>query len=156
ANGSLFSLTSRTIRPRWRSCSVTEALDSASSSPAEAVPAISMARKANVVAPAIVPLGSGGVGRRGRGHRLGHPPRFLGGATARIDRGDRCMRGLPAEQSFQLLRHRGALLGERAGYPPGAHQARQVGVHRLHADSAGGLHGGVDLMCLALADQIAN
>ena len=49
-NGSDFSLTSRTIRPRWRSCSVTEALDSASISPAEAAPARSMARKANVVA----------------------------------------------------------------------------------------------------------
>ena len=52
-NGSDFSLTSRTIRPRWRSCSVTEALDSASSSPAEVVPARSMARKANVVPSAI-------------------------------------------------------------------------------------------------------
>ena len=52
-NGSLFSVTSRTIRPRWRSCSVTWAFDSASSSPAEATPATSMARKANVVASAI-------------------------------------------------------------------------------------------------------
>ncbi len=49
-NGSLFSLTSRTIRPRWRSCSVTCALDSASTSPAVAAPATSIARKANVVA----------------------------------------------------------------------------------------------------------
>ncbi len=52
-NGLDFSLTSRTIRPRWRSCSVTEALDSATSSPAEAVPAMSIARNSNVVAPAI-------------------------------------------------------------------------------------------------------
>ena len=48
-----FSLTSRTIRPRWRSCSVTAAFDSAATSPAEVVPARSMARKANVLAPAI-------------------------------------------------------------------------------------------------------
>ena len=53
AKGEVFSLTSRTIRPRWRSCSETCALDSASSSPAEATPATSMARKAKVVAPAI-------------------------------------------------------------------------------------------------------
>ena len=52
-SGSLFSLTSRTISPRWRSCSVTWAFDSASSSPAEAAPATSIARKAKVVAPAI-------------------------------------------------------------------------------------------------------
>ena len=52
-NGSLFSLTSRTIRPRWRSCSVTWALDSASTSPAVAAPATSIARKEKVVAPAI-------------------------------------------------------------------------------------------------------
>ena len=53
ANGAFFSLTSRTIRPRWRSCSVTWALDSASTSPAEAAPATSIARKAKVLAPAI-------------------------------------------------------------------------------------------------------
>ena len=51
-SGLLFSLTSRTIRPRWRSCSETCALDSASSSPAVAAPATSMARKVKVVAPA--------------------------------------------------------------------------------------------------------
>ena len=53
-NGLLFSLTSRTIRPRWRSCSVTWALDSASTSPAEAAPPTSIALKVNVVAPATV------------------------------------------------------------------------------------------------------
>ncbi len=52
-NGSLFSLTSRTISPRWRNCSPTWALDSASISPAVAAPPTSIARKANVVAPAI-------------------------------------------------------------------------------------------------------
>ena len=52
-NGAFFSLTSRTIRPRWRSCSVTAAFDSASSSPALAAPATSIARKAKVLAPAI-------------------------------------------------------------------------------------------------------
>jgi hypothetical protein len=49
-NGAFFSLTSRTIRPRWRSCSVTCAYDSASSSPAVAAPATSIARKAKVLA----------------------------------------------------------------------------------------------------------
>ncbi len=51
-NGLLFSLTSRTISPRWRSCSVTCAFDSASTSPAVAAPPTSIARKANVVAAA--------------------------------------------------------------------------------------------------------
>jgi hypothetical protein len=52
-SGLLFSLTSRTISPFWRSCSETCALDSASISPAVAVPATSMARKVKVPAPAI-------------------------------------------------------------------------------------------------------
>ena len=47
-----FWLTSRTIRPRWRSCSPTCALDSASSSPRWSNPATSIARKSKVVAPA--------------------------------------------------------------------------------------------------------
>ena len=45
-----FSLTSRTISPRWRSCSVTAALESASTSPAEVEPARSIARNSKVVA----------------------------------------------------------------------------------------------------------
>ena len=52
-NGFLFSLTSRTISPRWRSCSLTCALDSASTSPAVAAPPTSIARNAKVVAPAM-------------------------------------------------------------------------------------------------------
>ncbi len=51
-NASRFSLTSRTISPRWRSCSLTCAFDSASTSPAVAAPATSIALKAKVVAPA--------------------------------------------------------------------------------------------------------
>jgi hypothetical protein len=43
---SLFSETSRTINPFWRSCSVTWDLVSASSSPREGIPATSIARKA--------------------------------------------------------------------------------------------------------------
>ena len=61
-----------------------------------------------------------------------------------------------AEQALQLLGHRGALLGQRAGDLARPHQARQVGVHRLHPDRARGLHGGVDLVRLALADQVAD
>ena len=39
---------------------------------------------------------------------------------------------------------------------PGAHQPGQVGVHRLHPDRARGLDRGVDLVRLALADQVAD
>ena len=49
-SGLLFSVTSRTIRPRWRSCSETWAFESASSSPAVAVPATSIARKVKMFA----------------------------------------------------------------------------------------------------------
>ena len=48
-NASVSSVTSRTIRPRWRSCSVTCALLSASTSPREGTPATSTARKAKVL-----------------------------------------------------------------------------------------------------------
>ncbi len=53
-NGSCFSETSRTISPRWRSCSETWALESASNSPAVATPPKSMARNAKVVALAAI------------------------------------------------------------------------------------------------------
>ena len=43
---SRFSETSRTISPRWRSCSVTWPFEPASSSPFEGVPARSIARNA--------------------------------------------------------------------------------------------------------------
>jgi hypothetical protein len=45
-SGSFCSLTSRTISPRSRSCSVTWALEGASISPREGTPATSTARKA--------------------------------------------------------------------------------------------------------------
>ena len=48
-NASRFSETSRTISPRWRSCSVTCAFDVASSSPREGTPARSTALNANVL-----------------------------------------------------------------------------------------------------------
>ncbi len=64
--------------------------------------------------------------------------------------------GAPPSSLFSSSGHRGALLGQRAGDPALAHQPRQVGVHRLHPDRAGGLHRGVDLVGLALADQVAD
>ena len=48
-NASRFSETSRTISPRWRSCSVTWPFEAASSSPREGMPARSTARKAKVL-----------------------------------------------------------------------------------------------------------
>ena len=61
-----------------------------------------------------------------------------------------------AEQPPELLRHRRALLGERARDHAGADERGEVRVHRLHPDRARGLQGGVDLVGLALADQVAD
>ena len=43
-----------------------------------------------------------------------------------------------------------------AGDRAAADEPREVGVHRLHPDRAGGLQRGVDLVGLALADQVAD
>ena len=64
--------------------------------------------------------------------------------------------GGAAQQSFQLLGDRGALFGQLAGDLAGPHQPDEVGVHGLHPDRAGGLQGGVDLVGLALADQVSD
>src|SRR5947207_9545344 len=85
---SRFSEMSRTIRPRWRSCSETAAFEEASISPRAGTPARSTARNAYALIPRRLPSLRGG--RRDRGH---------GGA---------------AEQPLQLLRDRGALLSQGA------------------------------------------
>src|ERR1700761_3566929 len=122
-----FWLTSRTISPRCRSCSPTAALESASSCPLVVDPARSIALNSKVVAD----ISSGPVQP---GHR-------------------RCHGGRPTQQSAELLRHRGPLFGQLAADLAATDEPRQVSIHRLHADRAGGLHGGVDLMRFPLADQ---
>ncbi len=47
-NASRFSETSRTISPRWRSCSVTAAFEDASTSPRDGTPARSTALNPNI------------------------------------------------------------------------------------------------------------
>src|SRR5581483_4400064 len=121
-NASRFSAMSRTISPRWRSCSLTTFFEDASISPRAGTPARSTARNANVA----MALGGGRDGRH------------LGAA----------------EQALQLLGDRRALLGQRARDLAHPHELRQVGVHSLHPDRARGLDRGVDLVGLALADQV--
>src|SRR5882757_1236324 len=125
---SFFSETSSTMRPRSRSCSVTCPLVSASTSPREGTPATSTARNAYV-------LISSSAGHGGRN-----------GAVAA---------GRP-EQPLELLGHRGTLLGELPRDAPHADQRSQVGIHGLHSEGAGSLDRGVDLVRLALADQVAH
>src|SRR5919204_3602193 len=59
-----------------------------------------------------------------------------------------------AHQAPELLRARGACLGELAGDLLPAHEVRQRGVHGLHAVRAAGLERRVDLVRLALANQV--
>src|SRR3954449_5789288 len=61
-----------------------------------------------------------------------------------------------AHQATKLLGARGASLGELSGDLVPAHEVDERGVHRLHAVRAAGLERGVDLVGLALADQVAN
>src|SRR5438874_9350852 len=105
---SRFSEMSRTIRPRWRSCSETTAFEEASISPRAGTPARSTARKANALIAR--PSGSSDRGHRDWGY---------GGA---------------AEQPFQLLWDRGPLLGQGARDLASPHQLGEVGVHGLHAE----------------------
>src|SRR6266511_196377 len=128
-SASRFSETSRTIRPRWRSCSETAVFDEASISPRAGTPARSTARKAKVLMPPRP--------RSSRGHR------DLGNAGA-------------DQQSLQLLRDRGALLGQRARDLARPDELGQVGVHGLHPHRPRGLERRVDLVRLALADQVAD
>src|SRR4051794_1049260 len=120
-NCSPCSVTSRTISPRSRSCSVTWPLVSASTSPRGGTPATSTALKAKV----LMSLSSSVRG----GHR---------GSRVDLLALDR------AEQPLQLLGHRGALFGQLPGDPAHSDQLGEVRVHRLHPDGARGLDGGVD------------
>src|SRR5271157_4973451 len=61
-----------------------------------------------------------------------------------------------AEQPPELLRRRRAGFGELAGDLALAHERGQRGIHRLHARRRAGLQHRVDLVCLALADQVAH
>src|SRR5829696_2968370 len=61
-----------------------------------------------------------------------------------------------AHQATQLLGRRGARLGQLAGDLLAADEVGQRGVHRLHAVRAAGLERRVDLVALALADQVAD
>src|SRR5688500_3563062 len=126
---SCFSETSRTIRPRWRSCSVTIAFEVASSSPREGTPARSTALNAKL---ATSPSSSGD------GHRrLGHP-------------------GPGAEETLQLLGDGRPLLGHLRADLAHPHELREVGVHGLHPHGAGRLDRRVDLVGLPLANQVAH
>src|SRR3954451_5410763 len=129
ANACFFSATSRTIRPRSRSCSETCAFDSASTSPRDGTPATSTARNAYVL-----------ISRPVAHRRHGRLPVGL-------------RRG--PQQAVELFGHGGPLLGELARHPAHADKLGQVGVHRLHPDRGGGLDRRVDLVRLALPDQVA-
>src|SRR3954453_16160578 len=61
-----------------------------------------------------------------------------------------------AHQAAQLLGGRGTRLRELAGDLLAPHQVGERGVHRLHAVLATGLEHRVDLVGLALADQVAD
>ena len=61
-----------------------------------------------------------------------------------------------AQQAPQLLRRGRALLGQGARDLALAHEGGQRGVHRLHAHAAARLERRVDLVRLALADQVAH
>src|SRR5436190_9052698 len=125
---SRFSEMSRTISPRWRSCSETTAFEEASISPRAGTPARSTARNAYALIPRQPPSLRGG--RRNRGHRG------------------------PGEEALQLLRDRGALLGQRARDLAPPHQLGEMGVHGLHPECTRRLKRRVDLVGLALADQV--
>src|SRR4051794_38040934 len=125
-SASRFSLMSRTISPRSRSCSETMDLEVASISPRAGTPARSTALKANVL------IGSASRPLRRRRHH----------AHART------------EQPLELLGYRGALLGEGSIDPAAANQLCEVRVHRLHSHRSGGLQGRIDLVRLSLADEV--
>src|SRR5262245_33194111 len=59
-----------------------------------------------------------------------------------------------AHQTAELLGARGARLCELAGDLVPAHEVGERGVHRLHAVRTAGLQCGVDLVGLALPDQV--
>ncbi len=61
-----------------------------------------------------------------------------------------------AEQPAQLLGGRGAGFGELLADLALADELRERGVHRLHARGGAGLQHRVDLVCLALSDQVAD
>src|SRR3954447_15158500 len=61
-----------------------------------------------------------------------------------------------AHQAAQLLGARGTRLCELAGDLVIADEVGERGIHRLHAVRAARLEGGVDLVGLALADQVAH
>src|SRR3954469_17194381 len=61
-----------------------------------------------------------------------------------------------AHQATELVGGAGARLGELAGDLVLAHELDEGGVHRLHAMCGAGLERRVDLVCLALADQVAD
>src|SRR5919108_1787685 len=105
------SAMSRTISPRDFSWSETTCLLSASTSPVAFAPVMSIALKTYV---AIV-LSLSGLARA-RGALRGHPEAAHAG------------------QAAQLVGRRGALLGDALGDLARAHERRERGVHRLHAD----------------------
>src|SRR4051812_1473427 len=127
------SAMSRTIRPLALSWSATDCLDSASTSPRACWPPRSIALKTNVLI-ARTPCRGGRRGGRASNDALSW----------------RCGEGRRAEQPAQLLRRRGTGLGELLRDLAAAHERRQRGVHRLHADARAGLQRGVDLVRLAL------
>src|SRR5436190_4209722 len=138
---------SRTIRPFARSCEETACLLSASISPRVCAPARSSALKTKVPMALAHPLRAVAVARR-----LAHAG--AGGSHA----GGGRLRAEPAvaHQAHELVRRGRALLSQLAGDLGGADELHQGGVHRLHAVGAAGLERRVDLMGLALANQVAD
>src|SRR3954453_12647984 len=138
----LCSSTSRTIRPLARSCEETACLLSASISPRVCAPPRSRALKTKV---AMV---------------LAHPSRAVarGAHTGRRHAGSRRLGAEPrvADEPRKLVRGGRPLLRELARDLPGADQLDERGIHRLHAVRAAGLQRRVDLMGLALANQVAD
>src|SRR5919206_1192174 len=119
------SAMSRTISPRALSWSETTCLLSASTSPVAFAPVRSIALKTYV---AIASLALRRARRRAA--LRGHPE------------------AAHAHQAAQLVRRRRALLGHALGDLAGAHERREGGVHRLHADARARLHRRRDLVGL--------
>src|SRR3712207_358887 len=127
---------SRTIMPFARSCWVTSCLLFASSSPRVGTPWRSTALKANVLI------------------ALPHPGRLHGAhaAVAHAARGAHAA----AEQALELTRGGRTALRQLLRDLAHAHELDEGGVHRLHAVRGTGLERGVDLVGLALADEVAH
>ena len=153
-SASRFSETSRTISPRWRSCSETWALRRRPRARrATGRPARSTARKAKVLT------------ARPASHHRRRSARRRGGLRVRdggawsVDE-EACVAPVaplaPPSSRFSSSGTEARCSASERVIVAHPHELGEVGVHRLHPHRAGGLQRRVDLVGLALADQVAD